>query len=126
MSDPSYFIDSKYVVELTPRDFEGASTWKLKDKKCSVVLFYADWCPHCKAIQSEWEKLGQIAGFVEVYAFNCAKHAKHTEKIREDMPGLITSYPTIMFYKNGSPVEAYKGERKHSNLLKASMAVCQR
>jgi thiol-disulfide isomerase/thioredoxin len=124
--DPSYFLESKYVKELTPKEFEGVATWKIKDKKCAAILFYADWCPHCKAIQGEWEKLGEMAGFFEVYAFNCAKYTKHLQKIKEDMPGLIKSFPTIIFYSKGEPVEAYMGERKHSNLLKACMNVCQR
>jgi thiol-disulfide isomerase/thioredoxin len=124
--DPSYFLRSKYVTELTPKEFEGVATWKLKDKGCAVVLFYADWCPHCKAIQSEWEKLGQIATFCEVYAFNCAKYTRHLQKIKEDMPEMIKSFPTIIFYSNGEPVETYRGERTHANFLKACMNVCQR
>ena len=123
--DLSYFRKSKFVKELAPHDFEGVATWKLKDKKCAAVLFYADWCPHCKAIKDEWEKLGSLAAFFEVYAFNCARHARHTEKIREDMPGLIKSYPTIIFYTKGEPREAYVGERTHANFLKACMRVCQ-
>lgn len=123
--DQSYFLQSKFVKELSPKDFEGVATWKLRDKKCAAVLFYADWCPHCKTIQGEWEKLGEIAAFFEVYAFNCAKYPAHLEKIREDMPGLVKSFPTIIFYTKGSPSESYQGERKHSNFLKACMRVCQ-
>jgi len=124
--DLSYFLQSKFVTELTPAQFEGVATWKLKNRKCAAVLFYADWCPHCKAIKTEWEKLGEMAAFFEVYAFNCAKYTKHTEKIREDMPGLIKSFPTIIFYSEGSPVESYEGERTHPNFLKACMRVCKR
>lgn len=124
--DASYFLKSKYVTELTPKEFEGIATWKLKDRKCAVVLFYADWCPYCKEIRGEWEKLGQIAAFFEVYAFNCAKYIKHIQKIKEDMPELVKSYPTIIFYTDGEPVETYRGERTHSNLLKACMNICQR
>lgn len=126
MADQSYFLKSRFVKELSAKDFEEVSTWKLKSKECCAVLFYADWCPHCKALKSEWEEFGKIAGFFEVYAFNCAKHTKHIEKIREDMPGLVRSYPTIIFYSNGNPTETYEGERKHSNFLKACMKVCKR
>jgi len=124
-TDLSYFSKSKFVKELTPKDFEGVATWRLKDKKCSIVLFYADWCPHCKIIKDEWEKLGEVAAFFEVYSFNCAKYMSHLGKIREDMPELIKSFPTIIFYSGGQPVEAYKGERTHPNFLKACMRVCQ-
>jgi len=123
--DLSYFSHSKFVTELTPKDFEGVATWKLKERKCAAVLFYADWCPHCKEIKGEWEKFGEIAAFFEVYAFNCAKYTSHTDKIREDMPGLIKSFPTIIFYSNGEAMEAYRGERTYDNFLKACMRVCQ-
>lgn len=123
--DQSYFLESRFVTELTPKDFEEVSTWKLKQKKCAAVLFYADWCPHCKVIKEEWERLGEIAAFFEIYAFNAAKYPSHLDKIREDMPGLVKTFPTIVFYTNGTPTESYEGERTHANFLKAIMRVCQ-
>jgi thiol-disulfide isomerase/thioredoxin len=125
MSSESYFLKSKFVKELTPRDFDQIATWKLLNKKCSIVLFYANWCPHCKALIGVWEDLAKKAAFMEVVAFDCANHEAHMGKIKEDMPELVKGYPTIMFYSEGSPTEQYKGERDIKNLLKACMSSCK-
>lgn len=126
MSDSaSYFENSLYVKELTPKDFDNVSTWKLKNLACSVVLFYAPWCPHCKAIKDVWSQLGKTASFINVFAFNCEKYSGHLMKIKEDMPNLVKGFPTIIYYTDGTPTENFEGERTHNNLLKKSMSVCQ-
>lgn len=121
----SFFTNSKYIRELSSDDFEQIATWKLKDKSCSVVLFYAPWCPHCVAVKEVWEKLGKRIGFMEVLSFDCEKNKEHLSKIKEDMPNLINGYPTIVFYSQGKPVEHFNGERTESNLLKSCMNICQ-
>jgi hypothetical protein len=76
-------------------------------------------------MKGEWEKFGAKAGFMEVAAFNCEKYKTHLLKIREDMPNLIITFPTLIFYKNGEPIEAFTGERTLKNFLKTSMRICQ-
>jgi protein disulfide-isomerase A6 len=121
----SFFTKSKNVKELSSKDFEAIATWKLKSNSCSAVLFYAPWCPHCVNVKDTWETLGKKALFLEVLAFDSEKNKAHLSKIKEDMPGLVQGYPTIVFYTNGKPVEHFEGERTESNLLKAFMRVCQ-
>lgn len=121
----SFFSDSKYVRELSSKDFDGIATWKLKSKRCSVVLFYMGWCPHCIDVKGIWEILAKKALFMDVLAFDCESNGQHLNKIREDMPELVTGYPTIVFYVDGSPVETFSGERSEANLLKACMRICQ-
>jgi len=123
-NNENYFDQSRVVKELTAKDFNEKATWELKKSGCTFVLFYAPWCPHCKAVKSEWEKFAKISTFVKVAAFNCEKQKTHLLKIREDMPNLVTSYPTIIFYKNSKPVEAYNGERTSTALLKTAMELC--
>ena len=124
-SDESFFLNSKFVTELTPTDFEQVATWKLKDKSCSVVFMYCGWCGYCVSAKDEWEKFAMTAAFIKVYAFNCEKYKMHVDVIKNDMPGLINGYPTIVFYKQGKPIETFGDERTKSNFLKASMRVCK-
>lgn len=125
MESESYFENSKYVTELTPNDFKDIATWKLKNNGCTAVLFYAPWCPHCKAVKQEWENFGKMATFMDVCALNCEKYKSHLLKIKEDLPKLVVSFPTMIFYKNGSPDEQYIDERIAKKMLKKGMEMCQ-
>ncbi len=128
MDNHSYFADepaNKYVKELTPTDFDDTVTWKLKNGQCGAVLFYAPWCPHCKAVAPAWIKFGEKAAFMNIMAFNCEKYSPHLMKIKEDLPQLVTSFPTIIFYNQGHPDEQYRGDRSDGALLKAGMRFCQ-
>ena len=120
----SYFNGSHFVKELSPKDFDPISPWKLKDKKCAIVLYYKPSCPYCKDIKDTWSKLGEVAAFFDVYALNAEKYRVHVAKIKEDMPNLITSYPTIIIYQDGEPKEYYQGERTTGELLKACLRTC--
>jgi thiol-disulfide isomerase/thioredoxin len=123
--DQDYFgPNNRYVKELTPKDFDSIAPWKLKDKGNGIMMLYAPWCHFCKALKPDWEKAAQISGFCNFYAFNCEKHKSHLSKIREDMPELVTSYPTIIIYKNGEPVETFNEDRTVDALVKACMRSC--
>ena len=122
--DLSYFEKSNFVKELSPKDFDSYIPWKLKGNKCAIVLYYAPWCQYCKAVKDTWLKLGETAAFFDVYALNVEKHKAHMAKIKEDMPNLVTSYPTIIIYQFGKPKEQYQGERTLKKLTEACMRVC--
>lgn len=124
----SYFDKSRYVRELSSKDFDEKETWKLKSKKCTAILFYAPWCPHCKNVSGTWEELGKRATFFEICAFNCVKNGDYFEKMKEDLPDLKGGYPTMIVYKEGEPSEMI-GESSESrtlaNFLKDCMRICQ-
>ena len=120
-----FFSNSNVIYELTPNDFDKNKTYKLTDKQCSVILFYCDWCPHCRNVKDTWEELGKLAGFMKVCSFNCEKYKGHIMKMNEERP-LVKGYPTILFYRGGEPVKKFEGERTKQNLLKECMNMCQR
>jgi thiol-disulfide isomerase/thioredoxin len=140
-----YFSGSSYVKELSSADFQPYAVWKLNtidssqnsakasggsatedssSMSCSLILFYAPWCPHCKDVKDSWERLGKMAPFIDVFAFNAEKNKAHMNKIREDLPGLVQSFPTILLYKGNEPVEHYEGERTVGGLLRFAMEGC--
>ncbi len=122
----SYFDGSKFVKELSPKDFDSVSSWKLKKNKCAIILFYKPGCQYCKDIEPQWTALGETAAFFDVYALNAEKYKGHVAKIREEMPNLITSYPTIVIYQDGTPQEHYQGKREWRELTKACARACKR
>ena len=76
-------------------------------------------------MKDEWSAFAKKSlGHAEVYAFNTEAHQGHILKIKEDRPGFIQSYPTIVFYKNGEPYEHYKGERTALAFDEAAMRIC--
>ena len=98
---------------------------QLKNKKCGIILFYKPTCPYCKEMKETWIKLGETAAFFNVYSFNCTKYMNHMNKIGEDMPNLVTSYPTMIVYKLGEPKEQYEGDRSLKDLLNTTMRACK-
>lgn len=130
MQKQDFFSSSKFVTELTPKDFDPVSTWKLKkDDACAIVLFYVPWCPYCQAVKEAWQDLGEKAAFFDVYSMNCEKYSEFCSKIREDNPDLIVSYPTMIIYTNGSPTEKVgidESKRTVKNFIKACMRVCDK
>ena len=126
--DEDYFRSSKFVTELKPKDFDPVATWRLKNHKCSIVLFYAPWCPHCKSMKNVWNNLGEMAAFFDVCAYKCEKNRVHLDKINHDMPELVRGYPTMIIYENGDPIESVghsHSERNVSYLIKACMRSCK-
>ena len=103
-----YFVYDKYLKE----GFEVESK-ELEDEVKSgtkLVLFYADWCGHCKKIKPVWDEASKEVNKSEnqMIKVNCGEG---TEKDKEIMKKYnIEGYPTIIVFKNGSP-SVYNGER---------------
>ena len=122
--DNSYFEGNRFVTELSPEDFDPISLWKLRDRECAIILFYKPGCPYCKDVKPQWGQLGETAAFFNVYAFNAEKYHTHIRSIGEEIPSLITSYPTIIIYEKGAPREHYQGKRDWKHLTLACARVC--
>ena len=80
----------------------------------SVVLFYADWCGHCKKFMPTWDEisteLNDSQSTTKFMKVNCGKpdeneaHAAIMQKYK------IKGYPTILTFENGEATE-YNGDR---------------
>jgi len=121
---PSFFTNSRYVTELTSRDFKDNPT-NLKSDKCSAVLFYCAWCGHCQNFKNDWEKIAETSTFIKIYALDCEKNKEHLNKIKEQDPEFIQGYPTIYFYHKGKPFK-YENSRSYDKLLKTLMGFCEK
>ncbi len=122
MSDS--FSDTDVEV-LTATDFDERTPYNLKRKGLTAVLFHKPGCPYCVQMKGEWIAVAHQAQFLDVAAFNAVDNVGHMEKIRNDLPALVKTYPTIVIYHNGTPVETYKGERTKKDFLKAFMRVSE-
>jgi thiol-disulfide isomerase/thioredoxin len=96
-----------------------------------MVLYYAEWCGHCKAMKPEWQKVVE------------SMTAKHQEKqmqkiniadvISDQIPQLthkpdIKGFPTINIYVNGKPKATFNDSspRDAENIRKFAMDNAQR
>lgn len=84
----------------------------------TFTLYYADWCPHCKAVKpafQEWAK----NGFVTVAGRNVACRMVQPEKEPEKAAGKeIKGYPTFILETADGKVLEHQGERTPEGWMK--------
>jgi len=105
-----YFVYDKFL-----KGFEGFETNSLdiEDQVKSgkkLVLFYADWCGHCKKIKPVWDETAKEvnADEVKMIKVNCGEGTDKDQAIMKKYS--IDGYPTIIQFVNGKP-QLYQGER---------------
>ena len=98
----------------------GSDSGSGSGKEAELMLFYVDWCPHCKTAKPEWEQVkteyegktvnGYNIIFTEV---NCTNETPDVEKMVNTYK--IEGYPTIKLLKDGQIVE-FDAKPTKSNL----------
>ena len=82
------------------KDVANATTEQ--GKSISIILYYVDWCPHCKTAMPEWEKFisEYNATIVNGYTLSCSKidctnnEEPKIKNLLEKEP-VIDSFPTV-------------------------------
>ena len=79
-------------------------------KEAELILFYVDWCPHCKTAKPEWNNLKEecegktINGYKVIFTeINCTNESVDIEKMVKQYN--IEGYPTIKLLKDGQVIE---------------------
>jgi len=80
------------------------------NKTATLMLFYVDWCPHCKTAKPEWETLkaqyegksinGYTISFVD---YNCTNESEEVSQLMDKYK--IEGYPTIKLIKDNQVIE---------------------
>jgi thiol-disulfide isomerase/thioredoxin len=86
---------------------------ELTDKtsnEAELMLFYVDWCPHCKTAKPVWEELRteyenkQINGYSVMFTeINCTNETPEIESLMNKYK--IEGFPTIKLLKDGQIIE---------------------
>jgi thiol-disulfide isomerase/thioredoxin len=79
-------------------------------KQAELMLFYADWCPHCKTAKPIWNDLRSqyqnktINGYQVIFTeINCTTENAETEQMMNKYN--IEGFPTIKLLKDGQIIE---------------------
>lgn len=113
------FSDSIY--ELSPNDFNQG---RLKDKRCSVVLFFAPWCGHCQNFKPIYNMFADIYKNGRVCTLDCDEYSEFSSSLNQDYKGLINGFPTVVFFKDGKPHSTFEGQRNVWALIEHGIRVC--
>ncbi len=113
---PKLYNKTSGVRELRLTDFGtdgyGRVVVTHKDfvNKNGMIVFYADWCGHCKEMVNNWSTFANMMGDqFPVGAFNCASKAKGVD-ILQEYAG-VEGYPTIKYVSTDGRMETYGGKR---------------
>ena len=103
-----YYVYVNYLkegFELQPSKFET----EVADGK-KLVLFYADWCGHCKKLKPEWDDTAKEVNEKDnkMLKMNCGGGTEEEKEIMSKYN--IDGYPTIIVFDNGV-ASPYEGKR---------------
>lgn len=91
------------------------STRKLHKHLSSLILFYAEWCGHCKILMPIWDALYDKIpeDKLNILKVSCVEKEKMCKSIK-----YIEGYPTIIFVDSkNNKVKLYEGERTIENII---------
>jgi thiol-disulfide isomerase/thioredoxin len=108
----AYYLYNQYVSEKTAfhANRENIPKDANSNKTATMMLFYVDWCPHCKTAKPEWNDLkaeydgkainGYTVTFVE---YNCTNESAEVNGLLDKYS--IEGYPTIKLLKDNQIIE---------------------
>lgn len=96
--------------ELTVDNFDS----KIKDKNV-IIDFYAVWCPPCKILANNLEDFDLVKpDNVEIFKVNIDEQMVLAKKYG------VSKLPTLVYFKNGKPINDYVGVLSVEELTETS------
>lgn len=104
-------VKVKVKMYIDVQNNETAEQFKEKSKKGYwVILYYANWCPHCQTMKPEWKKFGNKYEYDT--QINVAEvESQFLEEIGDEHKSRVQGYPTVMLAKNGKSIAGHEGPR---------------
>lgn len=103
-------ITKKDAVRLLDESYFDVKSGKLKHKQISkgitTIMFYADWCGHCRKAKPVYANISNITQCqVNTAAVDCDKHKDLIDKLNNSESSEsgfnVRGYPTFVQYKDG-------------------------
>jgi len=109
------FNEDEEINEDHEKINEDKTKSKINKKLNSLVLFYAEWCGHCKSLMPTWNALTDLIpkDLINMVKISCVKKQKECSTIKE-----ISGYPTIIFVdmKLGKTI-TFNGNRNPESII---------
>lgn len=105
-----YYIKPKYLQPAFHPNNEHMKHDDGEGRTAELMLFYVDWCPHCKTAKPQWDEVKTeyqnktINGYHVTFAeFNCTTESDEIEQLMNKYK--IEGFPTIKLLKDGQIYE---------------------
>ena len=103
---------SIFIKHLTESEFEHY----MRYKETVLVMFYAPWCGHCKAMKADYALAAKTLTDDKVPHVLATVDATIETGLAQKYD--IRGYPTLKFFRKGKVVEDYKGGRTKNDIIK--------
>ena len=128
-----YFLYNKNMKQSPSEGFEGSinnmnEKPNPKEDEVVLVLFFVEWCPHCKSIKPEWEKLMKLNNTkvngknIKIQAANAEGSDVEKEAARDNN---VEGYPTIKLISQSEVID-YNGPRNADDMGKFVKDYCEK
>ena len=104
------FFGYQWWTSQTATKFSAPKVEAMSNKEAELILFFADWCPHCKKAKPEWESVKSeyegkaVNGYNIVFTeYNCTQETPEIEELVSKYS--IEGYPTIKLLKDNQIIE---------------------
>ena len=105
-----HYVSPSLKPEYNPNNEHLASSDSNNGKSAELLLFYVDWCPHCKTAKPAWDEIKTqyenktINGYKVIFTeINCTEETAEVEQMMNKYN--IEGFPTIKLLKDGQVVE---------------------
>jgi thiol-disulfide isomerase/thioredoxin len=110
-----YYVFKNYIEPLIqtkykPNAEHESSETSGEAKQATIMLFFVDWCPHCKTAKPAWEDAKReydgkvVNGYKVLFSeVNCTEESPEVEAKMNEFG--IEGFPTIKMVKDGQIIE---------------------
>ena len=82
-----------------------------------IILYYANWCPHCQTMKPEWNKFSETLKTNK--SVNVAEvESEFMEAIGPEHKANVQGFPTIVGCREGKKIADYTGPRTSQDMIK--------
>ncbi len=82
-----------------------------------IILYYANWCPHCQTMKPEWNKFSNQ--LKNNKAVNVAEvESEFMDAIGPEHKANVQGFPTIVGCREGKKIADYTGPRTSQDMVK--------